>query len=180
MCAFFCKKVRASQRTVPPACPAQHITYTQTNTHLREARDLIRDLQRHLHRLVRGHHARDQAVPLRLRRIDHAPRQHHLHRLGLSNGADEPLRAAAPCGVDTWKGWAGQVMRAIIMDVSSALDVCPQSFIHPFQHRMACMYACRHLPGMTPRVISGCPNLAVSPAMITSVIIISSHPPPSA
>ena len=36
------------------------------------------------------------------------------------------------------------------------------------------------MPGMTPRVISGCPNLALSAAMIRSHIIASSHPPPSA
>eukprot|EP00975_Prorocentrum_lima_P011561 2456508-Prorocentrum_lima.AAC.1 len=35
-------------------------------------------------------------------------------------------------------------------------------------------------PGMTPRVISGCPNCADSPAMIMSHIMASSQPPPSA
>ncbi|MOA29600.1 hypothetical protein D3C78_1506250 [compost metagenome] len=36
------------------------------------------------------------------------------------------------------------------------------------------------MPGMTPRVISGWPNFAVSEAMIKSHIIASSQPPPSA
>ncbi len=35
-------------------------------------------------------------------------------------------------------------------------------------------------PAMTPRLISGWPNLAVSAAMMKSHIIASSHPPPSA
>ena len=33
---------------------------------------------------------------------------------------------------------------------------------------------------VTASLISGCPNLALSPAMIKSAIIASSHPPPSA
>ena len=36
------------------------------------------------------------------------------------------------------------------------------------------------MPGMTPSLISGCPNLAVSAAMIRSHIIAISQPPPSA
>ncbi len=35
-------------------------------------------------------------------------------------------------------------------------------------------------PGMTPRLISGWPNLALSAAMMKSHIIASSQPPPSA
>ena len=35
-------------------------------------------------------------------------------------------------------------------------------------------------PAITPRLISGCPNFAVSDAMIKSHIIASSHPPPKA
>ena len=35
-------------------------------------------------------------------------------------------------------------------------------------------------PGMTPRVISGWPNFAVSAAMMVSHIIASSQPPPKA
>ena len=35
-------------------------------------------------------------------------------------------------------------------------------------------------PGITPMLISGCPNCAVSLAMITSQSIMSSQPPPSA
>ena len=35
-------------------------------------------------------------------------------------------------------------------------------------------------PGMTPRLISGWPNLALSAAMMKSHIMASSHPPPSA
>ena len=36
------------------------------------------------------------------------------------------------------------------------------------------------MPGMTPSVISGWPNLAVSAAMMKSHIMASSQPPPSA
>ena len=36
------------------------------------------------------------------------------------------------------------------------------------------------MPGMTPRLISGWPNFAVSAAMMMSHIIASSQPPPSA
>ena len=36
------------------------------------------------------------------------------------------------------------------------------------------------MPGITPRLISGCPNFAVSAARMMSHIIASSHPPPSA
>ena len=36
------------------------------------------------------------------------------------------------------------------------------------------------MPGATPRLISGWPNLALSEAMIKSAIMASSHPPPSA
>ena len=36
------------------------------------------------------------------------------------------------------------------------------------------------MPGMTPSVISGCPNLALSPAMMKSQSMASSQPPPSA
>mmetsp|Transcript_30111 Transcript_30111/g.61421 ORF Transcript_30111/g.61421 Transcript_30111/m.61421 type:complete len:251 (-) Transcript_30111:175-927(-) len=35
-------------------------------------------------------------------------------------------------------------------------------------------------PGITPRLISGCPNFAPSPASTTSHIMANSHPPPSA
>jgi hypothetical protein len=35
-------------------------------------------------------------------------------------------------------------------------------------------------PGITPSLISGCPNFAVSEAMIMSQVIASSHPPPKA
>lgn len=34
-------------------------------------------------------------------------------------------------------------------------------------------------PGMVPKAISGCPNLALSPHIIMSHIIASSQPPPS-
>jgi hypothetical protein len=36
------------------------------------------------------------------------------------------------------------------------------------------------MPGATPRLISGWPNLAVSEAMMKSHSMASSHPPPSA
>ena len=36
------------------------------------------------------------------------------------------------------------------------------------------------MPGMTPRLISGWPNLAVSAARMKSHIMATSHPPPSA
>ena len=36
------------------------------------------------------------------------------------------------------------------------------------------------MPGSTPRLISGCPNLALSPAMMKSHIMASSQPPPRA
>ena len=36
------------------------------------------------------------------------------------------------------------------------------------------------MPGVTPSLISGWPNLALSPAMMKSAIIATSHPPPSA
>ena len=36
------------------------------------------------------------------------------------------------------------------------------------------------MPGVTPSLISGWPNLALSAAMMMSAIIASSHPPPSA
>ena len=36
------------------------------------------------------------------------------------------------------------------------------------------------MPGMTPSVISGWPNLALSAAMMKSHIMASSQPPPSA
>ena len=36
------------------------------------------------------------------------------------------------------------------------------------------------MPGRTPRLISGWPNLALSPAMMKSHIIASSQPPPRA
>ena len=40
-----------------------------------------------------------------------------------------------------------------------------------------CMY---DLPGMTPRDISGCPNLALSAAIIRSQVMANSQPPPRA
>ena len=36
------------------------------------------------------------------------------------------------------------------------------------------------IPGVTPSLISGCPNFALSEAMMKSAIIATSHPPPSA